>query len=38
MQLDAREEDGQGGWEVDEERLERGEMWRNPPKAFGIVV
>ena len=37
MQLDASVLDGLGGREVEEERLERGEMWRNPPKAFGII-
>lgn len=29
--------EGEGGVEVEEERLDRGEMWRNPPKAFGMV-
>jgi hypothetical protein len=38
MQLEVRAVEGQGGWEVEEERLERGEMWRNPPKALGMVI
>ena len=36
--MDARAEGGDGGEEVEEERLERGEMWRNPPKAFGMMM
>jgi len=36
MQLDVRDAEGHGGCEVDEERLERGEMCRKPPKALGI--
>jgi hypothetical protein len=35
--LDERVAEGEGGVEVEEERLDRGEMWRNPPKAFGMV-
>lgn len=37
MQFDARATGGDGGVEVEEERLERGEMWRKPPKAFGMM-
>lgn len=37
MQLDASALDGFGGREEEEERFERGEMCRNPPKAFGII-
>ena len=37
MQLDARADGGDGGAEVEEERLERGEMWRKLPKAFGMM-
>lgn len=37
MQLDARPVSGSGGWDVEEVRLDRGEVWRNPPKALAMM-
>jgi len=36
MQFEERATAGSGGLEVEELRLESGEMWRNPPKALDM--
>jgi myo-inositol catabolism protein IolC len=38
MQLEDSEEEGWWGVEVEELRVERGEVWRKDPKAFGMIV
>lgn len=38
MQFEANAALGSGGWDVDEVRLERGEVWRKPPKALLLAA
>jgi hypothetical protein len=38
MQLEESAFCGSGGCDVDDVALDRGEIWVNPPNAFGILM